>query len=182
MNACSGLAFRPAAACDALGAILKSSLILLIAGLLLLSAPVEAEETGIIARYYEDELPVVLAFVNEFPDQSVRSKYSWLTVISWKYDGNENNGMPLDEVNQAMIRLEKTIEDKIEPEGYCLHAYSRTGNNLKELVYYIENRDEFLKAFNDALKDHPRYPIEINFYEDKKWEDFQRILGMIKKE
>ena len=161
---------------------LKSRLPVFIAALLFLGTPVEAEETGIIARYYEDELPVILKFVNEFPEKSVRSKYSWLTVISWKYDGNRNNGMPVEAVNQAMIRLEETIENIIEPAGYCRHAYSRTGNNLKELVYYIENRDEFLAAFNQALKDHPRYPVEINFYEDKQWEDFQRILGMIKDE
>ena len=167
---------------EAPGKTLRSQLLVFIAALLFLGTPVEAEETGIIARYYEDELPVILKFVNEFPDQSVRSKYSWLTVISWKYDGSRNNGMPVEEVNQAMITLEDTIENKIEPEGYCRHAYSRTGNNLKELVYYIQNRDDFLGAFNKALKDHPRYPIEINFYEDTKWEDFQRILEMIEEE
>lgn len=140
----------------------------------------EAQETGVIAQYSEDGFPVVLKLVDEFPGDSIRSKYTWLTVISWKYDGATNNGMPLEEVNRAMIKLEQTIEDSIEPKGHCWHAYSRTGNNLKELVYYIKSRDEFIEAFNKALEQQPRYPIEINFYKDQKWEDFLRILGMIK--
>lgn len=139
----------------------------------------EAQETGIIAKYSEDGFPVVLKLVDEFPDESIRSKYSWLTVISWKYDGSDNNGMPPDEVNQSMTDLEDAIEGSIEQNGYCRHAYSRTGNHLKELVYYIEGRDEFLEMFNKALAHHPRYPIEINFYEDRNWEDFKKILGMI---
>lgn len=139
----------------------------------------EEQETGIIAKYSEDGFPVVLKLVDEFPDESIRLKYKWLTVISWKYDGGTNNGMPLEEVNRAMIKLEQTIEDSIEPKGHCRHAYSRTGNNLKELVYYIESRDGFIEAFNKALEHQSRYPIEINFYEDQKWGDFQRILGMI---
>lgn len=142
----------------------------------------EAHETGIIAKYSEDGFPVVVKLVDEIPNESIRSKYSWLTVISWKYDGSDNNGMPPEEVNRTTINLEDTIEDSIEHNGYCRHAYSRTGNNLKELVYYVEGRDEFLEIFNEALKNHPRYPIEINFYEDKKWEDFQRILGMINRD
>ena len=147
-----------------------------------MSTHMEAQEKGIIAQYSEDSFPVVLKLVDEFPDEAVRSKFRWLTVISWKYDGSENNGMPIEEVNLGMIRLEDSIEDSIETEGCCRHAYSRTGNSLKEFVYYIENRDEFLEVFNKALESHPRYPIEINFYEDEQWEDFQRILGMIKRE
>ena len=90
--------------------------------------------------------------------------------------------MPGNDANRAMIKLEKAIEDLVENTDCCRHAYSRTGNNLKEFVYYIESREAFLAGFNDALASHPRYPIEINFYEDQDWEDFQRILGMVKRE
>jgi hypothetical protein len=55
----------------------------------------EAQEKGIIGKYTEDGSPVILKFVNEFPTEDVRNVYRWLTVISWKYDGKQNNGMPL---------------------------------------------------------------------------------------
>ena len=107
-----------------------------------MSSSLEAQEKGIIGKYKEDGATVILKFINEFPAEDVRSAYRWLTVISWKYDGKQNNGMPFDDVNSRMIALEKVFEGSLEHEGFCKHAYSRTGNDLKELVYYIENQDK----------------------------------------
>ena len=76
-----------------------------------------------------------------------------------------------------MIVLEDTIEDHIENDQVLRHVYSRTGNNLKEFVYYINDQDKFLEAFNKALSGQPRYPIAINFYQDVGWEDFKRLLN-----
>jgi hypothetical protein len=102
-------------------------------------------------------------------------------VISWKYDGTSNNGMPLEEENKKMLMLEDTIQKDIEKEGILRHAYSRTGNNLKELVYYIHDREEFIQMLNQSLSSHPRYAIDIDFYEDKKWEDFKKLLNKFSK-
>ena len=52
------------------------------------------EEKGIIARSYENGLPVILRLVDEIPQTTVRGKFKWLTVMSWKYDGTSRNGMP----------------------------------------------------------------------------------------
>jgi hypothetical protein len=69
--------------------------------------------------------------------------------------------MPTDAVIDQMKALEQQIHDSLQAQGLCEHAYSRTGNSLKELVYYITDQDEFMAAFNAALKGHPRYPIEM---------------------
>lgn len=143
-----------------------------------MNTPINAEEEkGIIGRVYEDGIPVIYKFVNAMPSAEIRNQLQWLTVISWKYDGGSNNGMPLSDENQRMIELEDSIEEKIENDIVLRHVYSRTGNNLKEFVYYIHDQNQFLEAFNKAVDGHPRYPIEINFYEDKVWEDFQNLLN-----
>lgn len=135
------------------------------------------EPEGIIGRTYENGAPVIFKFVNELPPEPIRSQLPWLTVISWPYDGSTNNGMPMADVNQSMIRLEDAIEDNIESDAVLRHAYSRTGNNLKEFVYYIHDQAEFLDALNKTLSEHPRYPIEITFYQDQNWEDFAKLLS-----
>lgn len=61
------------------------------------------------------------------------------------------------------------------------HVYSRTGNNLKELVYYTTKQDEFMKMLNGALEKYNVFPIEINFYEDRGWIDCKKILKDFKK-
>ena len=144
-------------------------------------AQVEQGENGIIGRYVEDGLPVIMKFVASFPDVKTRSKFPILTVISWKYNGELTNGMPSNETNAQMIELEDALDVAINESGIFTHAYSRTGNNLKELVYYSTKQDDFNKTINKALLDHSRYPIEIVFYEDNEWSDFMKILSNFKK-
>ena len=149
----------------------------MLAIMLLVMNDATSEEKGIIGEYKVDGRPVVMKFVDELPTVVTREKYRWLTVVSWKYDGAQNNGMPESEDLERMKQLERSIDSSLVDAGFCLHAYSRTGNNLKELVYYIIDRDEFLSALNRALAEHPQYPIDIDFYEDAEWKDFQTILG-----
>ena len=140
-----------------------------------------ADEKGIIARTYENGFPVILKLVDEMPSEEVRGHFQWLTVISWKYDGTSRNGMPDDAANQRMIALESAIQEQLESKSLCRHAYSKTGNSLKELVYYIADRDKFMSALNEALRDQPRYPIEIEFFADPEWSEFQNTLSRIKR-
>jgi hypothetical protein len=131
------------------------------------------EPKGVIGRTIENELPVIYKFVNESPSNEKREALPWLMIISWKYDGASNNGMPLRDVNDRMIALEEAIEGEVVATDFCEHAVSRTGNNLKELIYYINDRDTFSEKLNDALRDHDRHPIEITFFEDKEWKEFE---------
>ena len=133
------------------------------------------ELKGVIGRDWEDEHPVIYRFVNEPPSHEKMASLPWLTVIAWKYEGSETNGMPPAQVNERMVILEEVLRSAVEKSGFCEHAISRTGNNLKEFVYYIHDRDAFLTKLNDALQSLERFPIEITFYEDVEWKEFERI-------
>jgi hypothetical protein len=142
-----------------------------------MSAQGEAEPgKGIIGRVYEEGRPVIYKFVNELPPAGVREDLPWLLVISWRYDGSANNGMPPEAENRRMNVLEDTVERDIAGDGVLRHAYSRTGNGLKELVYYIHGPEQFLEDFNRAVGGHPEYPIDIRFYEDRDWKDLASLL------
>jgi len=141
----------------------------------------EKEPKGVIGRSYKDGLPVIWKFVNEAPTSQKRAALPWLTVISWKYDGSTNNGMPPKAVNDRMIALEQTIEQEVERKDFCEHAISKTGSNLKELIYYIHDREAFMQRLNAALKSHERYPIEITFYEDRDWKEHENARSLFRK-
>jgi hypothetical protein len=136
---------------------------------------------GVIGRSYEHGLPVIWKFVNQEPSVDTRQALPWLTVISWEYDGSDNNGMPSKAINGRMIQLENAIEDGVVKTGFCEHAISKTGSNLKELIYYIHDRDSFLERLNSVLKSHERYPIEITFYEDPEWNEHGNARDLFNK-
>jgi hypothetical protein len=54
----------------------------------------ETEEKGIIGQYTENGYPVIMKFVNELPEKQILDRLPLLVVVSWKYDGGKNNGMP----------------------------------------------------------------------------------------
>ena len=134
-----------------------------------------SEETWSVGEASVEGKPVVYKFMNEFPDENTRESMPWLTVVSWKYNGSSNNGMPPSEVNKQMIKLEDGLEKIEGRESLYFDVYSVTGNDLKEFVFYIADREKFMSNFNSALKGHEVYPIEINFYEDKGWSDLEKL-------
>jgi len=134
-----------------------------------------SEETWSVGEAEIKGKPVVYKFMNEFPGDATRNKMSWLTVVSWTYDGSTNNGMPPSEVNDLMIKLEDGLEGIDGREHIYFDVYSATGNNLKEFVFYISDREKFMLNFNNALKGHSVYPIEVKFYEDSEWGDLQKL-------
>jgi Family of unknown function (DUF695) len=131
---------------------------------------------GIIGEYYEDGLPVIVKFVHELPNTELQKQFTSLTVISWEYDGSSNNGMPTEEINEKMLSLENALYHTMKKSRSYVHAYSRTGNNLKELVYYSMGLDNFMRLLNHTLERHERYPINIDFYEDPEWTEMNKLL------
>lgn len=139
------------------------------------SCMVSADGTWSVGEAKIQGNPVVYKFTNDLPTVNVRQKMPWLTVVSWKYEGSTRNGMPPKDINDAMIRLEDGLETIEGREEDYLDVYSATGNNLKEFVFYIADRERFMVSFNKALRGHPAYPIEVNFYEDKEWSELIKI-------
>jgi Family of unknown function (DUF695) len=119
---------------------------------------------------------VIWSFEAEWPDPEVRQQRPWLTVVSWRYDSTANNGMPMDDERAKMLDLELAL-DPLEDCTNSFQAYRRTGNGLKEFVYYVGDQGEFMARFNDLLAGHPSYPLEVHFFEDRTWSDFEKLLA-----
>ncbi len=74
-----------------------------------------------------------------------------------------------------MIKLEDGLELIEGRGGLYLDVGTETGNNKKEFVFYVADRERFMANFNAALKGHSAYPVEITFYEDKEWSELKRL-------
>jgi uncharacterized protein DUF695 len=134
-----------------------------------------------IAESNEDGVRVIWKVLNGRLPPSEEDTLRIAAVVDWKYDGSGFNGMPAPGVNERMLAFENALAEKVESPNTCLLVFSRTGNNLKQFVYYVRDSEEFLKRLNDALKDQPRYPIEITFHDDAGWKDLKSFLTKFEK-
>jgi len=151
-------------------------IVLIILALLGVITMAQAEDTWTVGKMNIKGKPVIYKFMSQLPDIAIQKKLPWLTVISWKYDGSTNNGMPVPSENKQMITLEDGLEEISGEKSIYLPAYTATGNDLKEFVFYISDRDAFIDKLNKSLSSHSGYPIEINFYKDEYWSDLTKLL------
>ncbi len=142
---------------------------------------VSAEERGIIGKVIEQGKPVIYSLDNYLPETSIIEDFPTLVVLKWEYDGSKNNGMPTESEQELIFKLEDALNDIADDNG-SFRAYARTGNNLREFVYYTIDQASFLHLFNQAVAYHPRYPIEITFYQDPDWSDYKKLMADFKKD
>jgi hypothetical protein len=86
--------------------------------------------------------------------------------------------MPQPQTNERMQELERILSPLFEDQDDSVHAYNRTGGNLKEFTYHVGDPGKFMTKLNDALRPLPRFPINIAFVHDEDWSDFQDIASM----
>ncbi len=135
-------------------------------------------DAGVIGKLKEDGLPVIYALELEMPARSEMQSHPWLTLVSWKYDKTKNNGMPEQQLNQRMLKLEALLSDRFANLAGAKWVYNRTGNGLKVFAYYISDRDTFIAQLNHALKGQKEFPIEITFYSDPGWSDIADLVDV----
>ena len=107
------------------------------------------------------------------PDRPDLASLVWAIVIQWPYESDQQ--MPPAEVNTA----QQTFEAALDPLASSSHSelvHVSTGMGLKEWIFYARTREEFMDELNELLAGHPRYPLDIEFFEDPGWEVWEDMV------
>jgi hypothetical protein len=96
-----------------------------------------------------------------------------LTIL-WEY-APQNAGLASEETNKLQNQFED-ITDWLEEENFGILALVVFGNGRKEWNWYVADLGEWMKAFNDRLKNYPPFPIGISHRENDGWKFHQAFL------
>ncbi len=96
-------------------------------------------------------------------------------VIKWPYQGQ----MPPTDVNQQQLAFEEAI-DPLTSEGGSELMQVATGMGLKEWIFYARSSDAFMARLNTLLSGRPRYPIQVEFYDDPEWQMWSQTAATLK--
>ena len=83
--------------------------------------------------------------------------------------------MPPADVNQAQLDFERAL-DPLTENSDAEVAQVSTGMGQKEWVFYAKDREVFMAQMNRLLAGHPRYPLQITFYDDPDWKIWSDML------
>lgn len=105
-----------------------------------------------------------------------KASHPWLAVMTLKYDGSKNNGMP----NNADYELLGSIEDEImlslKDKDGNLNIGRQTANNERDIYFACKDFRKASKTLHETQKKYgDRFEIEYDIYKDKYWQTFERF-------
>jgi len=120
--------------------------------------------------------PLIFRIRNEPPPFSNQAEFPYLLAISWSFDVEANNGMPMPQDVRRMTELEDLLEKGLELPGEAFLSVAVTGNGVREWQWYARNRDTVMKLINKTLGHLEPFPIQFSFQDDPVWQGYNGFL------
>lgn len=114
------------------------------------------------------------------PERPDVASLVWAIAIQWPYESEEPRQMPPPEITAAQQNFEEAL-DPLASSSHSELAHVSTGMGLKEWIFYARSREEFMSELNELLAGHPRYPIDIEFFEDPNWEIWEDMVKNLRR-
>ncbi|MEA1880530.1 MAG: DUF695 domain-containing protein [Campylobacterota bacterium] len=122
----------------------------------------------------DKEFPVFSLFLRDIPETIEIKKFSHMISIFWSYPVTDDTGLPSTEIIKAHSDIEKSLK-AIDDHIDSLYVAQITGNGRKEWIWYTKDIDKWWDRFSKALKDHPKYPLDIETAKESNWKTYRII-------
>jgi len=121
----------------------------------------------------------LLAIVNSaLLNWDSKASHPWISILTLKYDGNENNGMPNEEDYQALNLIEDEIMAELKDIEDYLNIGRQTADNEREIYFACKDYRKPSKVFYNIQKKYgDKFDINYDIYKDKYWQSFDRFIS-----
>jgi hypothetical protein len=147
----------------------------MIAGLLAACKPVAEPGSWVVIDSAESARPVVVTARPGLPPADLRAEFRWVTSVKWYYPVTDK-GMPSVQQLKTMLELEDEIESHVVARQLSMLALTRTGNGLREWVYYAKER----RVGEDEIAGLARASgenIQVMVREEPEWTSLRNVLS-----
>ena len=105
-----------------------------------------------------------------------KASHPWIAVITFKYDGRNNNGMPNESDYQSLNEIEESIMQQLSDKDGYLYIGRQTANNERDIYFACKDFRKPSKVFFNTQQDNcKKFEIEYDIYKDKYWQSFERF-------
>jgi len=105
------------------------------------------------------------------------SDYPTLVSVTWEFAEYDDPFKFQGSIEEHHSDLEQSLEHLIE-EGSGVLILVRTGEGVKEWLWYVKNFEDWMIKLNQSFSDKPAFPIKINPYDDPEWGTFKQLNEM----
>ncbi|MBJ7429187.1 MAG: DUF695 domain-containing protein [Bacteroidia bacterium] len=105
-----------------------------------------------------------------------KASHPWIAVITFQYDGNDNNGMPYEDDFQNLDEIEEKILEQLQDKDGYLYIGRQTANNERDIYFACKDIRKPSKVFYQTQIDNAnKYEVSYDIYKDKYWQSFERF-------
>lgn len=102
------------------------------------------------------------------------SDFPVLVSINWEFCDYDDPFKFQGSVQEHHQDLEQALS-AIDDGDYGYLILVKTGEEVKEWLWYVKNFDEWLAKLNELFSGKSAFPIEINFFDEPEWETFEKL-------
>ncbi len=105
-----------------------------------------------------------------------KASHPWIAVLTFKYDGKNNNGMPNDKDYKHLDIIEKEIIQEFKDFDGYLNIGRQTAKNERDIYFACKDFRKSSKVFYAIQQKYSdSFEIEYDIYKDKYWQSFERF-------
>ena len=105
-----------------------------------------------------------------------KASHPWISVLTLKYDGSNNNGMPNDNDYKLLDKIQDEIMEELKDVDGYLNIGRQTAKEEREIYFACKDFRKPSKVFFKTQQKYSgNFEIEYDIYKDKYWQSFERF-------
>jgi len=119
----------------------------------------------------------LIAIINtELLNWDSKASHPWICVLTLKFDGSNNNGMPDKKDYKLLDIIEDELMQNLKDNDGFLNIGRQTANSERDIYFACKDfRKPSIAFFNIQQKFSENFEIEYEIYKDKYWQSFERF-------
>lgn len=119
----------------------------------------------------------LIAVINtELLNWDSKASHPWIAVLTLKYDGSNNNGMPNERDYELLDTVEEEIMQELKDVDGFLNIGRQTANAERDIYFACKDFRRPSKVFFKIQQKYSySFGIEYDIYKDKYWQSFERF-------
>ena len=119
----------------------------------------------------------LIAVINtELLNWDSKASHPWISVLTLKYDGSNNNGMPNERDYELLDTVEEEIMQELKDVDGFLNIGRQTANGERDIYFACKDFRRPSKVFFKIQQKYSySFEIEYDIYKDKYWQSFERF-------
>ena len=119
----------------------------------------------------------LIAVINtELLNWDSKASHPWIAVLTLKYDGSNNNGMPNEKDHKLLTTIEEEIMQELKDFDGFLNIGRQTAKEERDIYFACKDFRKPSKVFFEIQQKYSEsFKMEYDIYKDKYWQSFERF-------